>query len=481
MKKVALIYPSDFSSDKSLPLGIGYLASYLLKQNDDIAISVLDTGICTQQEYTSFIKEKYDVVGFSVSTRAYREGISIAKKIRANHPNVPIVFGGPHVSVMLEKVLLDSSLIDYGIYGEGELTLNELLNVILNAEDRNKDIITAELLAIEGLIFRDNEKVIVNDPRPFIEDVDNIPFPAFHLFPMERYPGKYPMITSRGCPFACVYCASSMIWKRKWRPRSPENIIEEIKYIIKNYTPRPIDFHDDGFNMSLDRVNNFCDQLIQHKIRIPWGARGFRADIIDQQTAEKMRQAGSSHVAIGIESADNDMLKRMKKNEDIEKIDRGITLLHSAGIDVIGQFMIGNPSETLETVKTSIDFVKKSKLSKAIFGTAVPFPGTELWHYVENEGHFLLGKDCTKYEDIPAHERIIFETDEFTKEDRRKAIELVMEAGYMPQAAERYGNKGEFKKKLRSIWFRFLYGVLPLTVSYRIYFLLRKLKRIHGA
>jgi radical SAM superfamily enzyme YgiQ (UPF0313 family) len=254
-------------------------------------------------------------------------------------------------------------IIDLAVYGEGELTLNELLRLLREPKALFN---TKALRKIGGIIFRDDGDVVVNPPRVLIKNLDMLPFPAFHLFPMSRYTGKLPMITSRGCPFACVYCASSQIWRRKWRARSPENIIEEVKYLIGEFGIIPIDFHDAAFNMNLERVNDICDQFIANKIAAPWGVRGFRADIVNKEVADKMRKAGCSHVAIGIESANPQMLKRMGKKETIGEIATGIQVLRSVGIDVIGQFMIGNPGETLETVKESIEFARTSGVTKAV-------------------------------------------------------------------------------------------------------------------
>jgi len=203
---------------------------------------------------------------------------------------------------------------------------------------------------------------------------------------------------------------------------------------------------------------------------IPWGVRGLRADKLTLDLVKKMHKAGCSHVAIGIESANPEMLKRMGKNETIEQIQHGIQMLRSVHIDVVGQFMIGNPGETLSTVKESIRFVKQNDI-RAVFSTAVPFPGTQLWDYIQNHGRFLIEPDCTLFERIEP--RIIFETPEFSKAEVLEAIRLVEEAGVR---VWKQAGVSLRDKSIKQIWFKYIYGILPKVVSYNVYFLLRRIK-----
>ena len=468
--KVALIYPGKRSDDIQMPLGIGYLASYILSRNNDIEVQALDTSIATEKETRTFFNCDYDVVGVSVTSRGYREAVRIAKAFKEIKNHTLIVFGGPHISIV-KKEILNEPCIDFGVYGEGELTFNELLRVVKEASTK---AMAEALSEIKGLIYRRNGETVINPPREFIKNLDILPFPAINLFPIERYTGKFPMVTSRGCPFACVFCASSRIWNRRWRARSAKNVIDEVEYILNHFGTRPIDFHDAAFNVSIDRVNAISDGFISKKFKVPWGVRGFRVNIIDVNMAKKMHEAGCTHVAIGIESANPEMLIRIGKKETIEQIDKGINILREAGIEVLGQFMIGNPGETLETVKESIAYARNSNLSQAVFGaSAVPFPSTDLWDYVNKHGKWLVDTDCTTFEEL--YPRVLFETPEFSKEDRLEAMRLVREAGFMG------GKKGLTQKLYNiasSIWFNHIYGLLPRSMSYYIYIFLRKVKRI---
>lgn len=471
--KVALIYPSKRADVSQMPLGLGYLASYVLRENDDIEVEVLDTGIASEKELKAFCNCRYDIVGFSVTSRGYNEAVELAKSFKEADKSIFIAFGGPHVTLLREQSI-QGPVIDFGIYGEGELTLNELLQVL---KESNMERQLEALSKIKGLIYQNGAHAVVNPPRELIRNLDRLPFPAYHLFPMDRYPGKYPMITSRGCPFRCVFCAASRAWNGKWRARTAENVVDEVEFVLKHYATRPIDFHDAAFNVNIKRVHDICDTFIRRKVRIPWGIRGFRADIIDTETSRIMNKAGCTQVAVGIESANPEMLIHIRKQETIEDIDKGINILRGAGIDVLGEFMIGNPGETLETAKESIAYVKNSNLSEAVFGSAVPFPGTALWDYVNEHGTFLVEPDCTKFEEV--YPRVIFETPEFNREDRLQAIRLTKAAGLMrdrgPEKKSGYWSLHDIAHRL---WYEFAYKHLPRSISYQLHFFLRKCRAI---
>lgn len=469
--KILLVYPNK-QCENEMPLGLGYLASFILEKNNDVEIKVLDTRIAKEEEVGALLADRYDLVGITVTSRTYREAVELTNRLKRSTFGTPVVFGGPHVSIMMEQVLHEP-LIDLAVYGEGELTFDELVKLLKSGKDITDE---RNLKEIRGLIYRENGQAARTDARELIKDLDALPFPAFHLFGVERYPGKYPIITSRGCPFSCVFCASSLIWGRKWRARSPENVIAEVQYIISNFGPKPVDFHDDGFNMSLQRVNAICDLFINEKIKIPWGVRGLRVDMVDAETARKMRRAGCSHVAIGVESANRQVLEKIRKKESIEQVKEGVKYLRAAGIDVIGHFMIGNPGETLETVKESIKFAQECGFIKALFGTAVPFPRTDLWNYVQKHGEFLVEPDCTRFEELEP--RIIFDTPEFGKEQRLVAVKLAEKAGMLSLMKRRAHLAHVVQSAVLSVWFKYFHRHLPPSISYHMYFFFRRVRAL---
>jgi len=250
--------------------------------------------------------------------------------------------------------------------------------------------------------------------------------PDYPIFRMSAYP-QHRMVTSRGCPFDCVFCNSKAIWTNRWRKRSPEKLIEEIEYLLNNFGNKTFVFNDDSFNIDSKRVEDFCNTLITMKINILWSASA-RADLITEEMAAVLKAAGCYDLSIGIESANNTVLEKMNKNSTREKILRGITILKSAGIDVLGQFMIGNPGDSLAAIKESIDFAESSGLTGVEFYTALPYKGSALWDYVQNHGRILTDTDPTNYHLVSP--RIIFDTPEFPHDDILEAIRLVKQKSY---------------------------------------------------
>ncbi len=234
------------------------------------------------------------------------------------------------------------------------------------------------------------------------------------------------MVTSRGCPYACAWCNSSSIWGPSYRRRSVDNVIEEIELLLCKYGRKIFVFGDNSFNISREWVNDFCDTLIQKKTNIMWSV-SVRADNMTQELAYKMKEAGCYNVAIGIESANNEVLKHIRKGAQIEQIQAGIRMLKNAGIEVLSQFVIGSPHDTLATIKESISFAKQSGCDYSNFYTVLPFKGTYQWEYVEMHGTFLAQKTHNFHTVKP---RIVFETPEFSYAERLKAIKLVKKEGF---------------------------------------------------
>ncbi len=473
--RVGLVYPFTDNSDLQIPLGIGYLASYLQERMEDVDVRAMDTGIMSPREIAKFLQQEFDLLGFSVSSRSYRESVRIMRIYKDLYPNTPIVYGGPHVSMVKAAALEREPMIDYIVIGEGEITFHELVSLI---REKGECTEPDALGRIDGLIWRRGEEIIVNRSRQQIIDLDQIPYPAFDLFPVRRYPSQYPLTTSRGCPFSCTFCTVVSLWgSRKYRVHSPKRIVDEIEYRVNTYGSRPVLIHDDAFNIRLERMNDICREMLRRNVRIPFGVRGFRVDILNKASAELLREAGCTNVGIGIECANNDMLKRIKKCTTVEVMDKGITMLRRVGIHVGGQFMIGNPGETNDTVRDSLEFARNTDLSSSTFTMAIPFPGTPLWEYANRHGRFLVEKDVTNFDDVPG--KIIFETPEFDRDGRIKARELAREAGFLSIRIkeERKTFSKWVKYLLRNIWLSQVYPHLPRYLSWHIYFALRDLTK----
>ena len=415
--KIGLINPNKVIKYPGIHIGLGYLASYAMKQDNTLHFQLLDTRIDSAKEQENFLNTKFDLLGITATSQVFDEALEISTKYNSNFPDVPICIGGAHVSTVKSDVLKHKPF-DFAISGEGEETFYELIKYVKGKFDVN---------LITGLFYRNQlSEIVANPARAVIQNIDEIPFPAFELFKMNKYP-QHRLTTSRGCPFNCVFCNSRSIWTNKWRKRSAQNIIDEITFLINKYGNKPFVFNDDSFNIDLKRVHEFCDKLIATKLNPIWST-SIRVDRIDEEIAKKMKASGCYCVSIGIESANNDVLKLMSKHITKEKIYDGIQLLRKTGIDVTGQFMIGNPGDTLQTIKESIDFANNSNLSGVEFYTALPYPDSDLYTFVMEHGKMLTDVDCSQYHKI--NPRVVYETPEFPYDDKIKAINLAIEAGY---------------------------------------------------
>jgi len=416
--KIGLI---DFGSKKIIlnenfpHLGLAYIAAILERQGHQVTI--LDVNLEGEKKTERFLQSGYDFIGLSATSFTFNQAVETARKIKVSNNDVITVLGGPHVPIGMETTL-ESPHLDYAIHGEGELTILELTELL----EKNRKPKPRVLSAIKGLIFRDGGRVVANPKRARIDNLDKLPFPAFHLFHMDKY-AIYPLLTSRGCPFGCSFCAVKAIWGTAWRHRNPENLIQEIDHARKRYNweKKPFNFMDDSFNVSPDRVINLCDLIISRGMNIQWFTHGLRADKVPLDLAYKMKEAGCIGVSVGIESASNDVLKKIKKKETIEDISQGCQNLARAGIRTEAQFMIGNPGDTLETVKESIEFAKRHHFYRVGFYLALPYPKTELWDYVKEKGWFLR-EDYTQFHHFLSHP--VFETPDFSAAERAKAYAL---------------------------------------------------------
>ena len=416
--RIGLIDTMDKRSGGNGPnVAIAALSGFLTARGHQVGI--LDLFHCHGNTEKKFLERAWDLVGVSATSFDFRVGLEVAAKIK-NGSRAPVVFGGAHASVAREE-LLKESVIDYAIYGEGEIPLAGLAE-LLEKEIRPT---AARLREIKGLIFRDGPDIVVNPPQPRMTDLDLLPLPAYHLFPMASY-SEHHLSTSRGCPYKCVYCASGAIFGKKWVGRSPDRLVEEIEFLIRNHGKKTIVLVDDTFNLDIERVKTFSRLLIERRLGISWLLiTGMRADRTDPEMLRLMKESGCQTIGIGIESANPTVLSNVAKGEAIEDITKGIQLIREAGFPVVGSFMIGNPGDTLETVKESLEYAAIQKLDGVYVYHALPFPQTKLWEYVESHGRFLR-TDFTDFDKFI--EEPVFETPDFPYADRVEAYRLAMKA-----------------------------------------------------
>lgn len=378
---IGLIFPNKDRRYKTIHLGLAYIAAYARMFHNDLNFQVLDTRVATRKETKKFFESNFDLVGITVFSPVYFEVKEIFNKIKQNNIGLPVCLGGPYVTTIMQDIF-DETPVEFAVYGEGEETFSELLWHLKGKRQRDE---------IKGLMYRDNKsEIFVNPSRDRIKNLDQLPTPAYDIFPMERYP-LHRFVASRGCPYSCAWCNSSSIWKKGHYVMSAEKIVSEIEVLLKDYGDKSVIFGDNTFNSDLKRVEKFCDLLHERNIKILWSV-SLRPDNITPEVAKKMKMAGCFNVSIGIESANNEMLRKIGKKTTIERIQQGIDALKNAGIEIMSQFVIGSPYDTLETVKESILFAKSSGCDFTNFYSVLPFKGTPQWEYVLKEGVLFENK-----------------------------------------------------------------------------------------
>lgn len=457
--RIGLIFPNQDRRYKTIHLGLAYMAAYARTEHDDLSFEVLDTRVATKRETRQFYNTSFDLIGITVFSPVYFEVKKIFSKIKQSQSKTPIVLGGPYVTTIMEDIFKETPA-DYAAYGEAEITFSQLISHLKGE---------GELEDLDGLMYPGKDgTIVINPPREKHKDINQLPRPAYDIFPMKRYP-LHRMVTSRGCPYSCAWCNSSSIWNKSYRAMDAEHMITEVEYLIKTYGKKIFDFGDNSFNADLKRVDEFCDLLLEKNIEILWSV-SLRADIMTQELAHKMKEAGCFNVSIGVESANNEMLKIIGKQTTIEKISAGIKMLKNAGIEIMSQYVIGSPHETLETVKESIAYAKASGCDYTNFYAVLPYKGTPQWDYIVDHGTFYT-KDIHDFHSIKP--RIVFDTPEFSYEDRLEAIRLVKKEGF-------YSNKDK-----KNWWFdvaketsRKIQDMLPPGAGEKVYMFLKSVYKL---
>ncbi|MCX5704273.1 MAG: radical SAM protein, partial [Candidatus Omnitrophica bacterium] len=330
-------------------------------------------------------------VPFSISHWSAQKAASVIKSIDRN---IITVLGGHHVTVRPQEVVLNKD-VDYIVIGEGEYTMLELADALEHGN-------SAGLERIEGIGYKINGKPVINPSRKPIQDLDSLPFPARHLLNLENYfsaveagqssRGDYlpagkkwaTVITSRGCPYECVFCAISLTMGRKWRPRSAENVVKEIEELINKYGIRHLTIEDDNMTLDVARAKEICDMIIRKKLGITWCMpNGVRADALGEDLIKKMKASGCTEVFVAPESGDQEVVNNIiKKRMDLKKVEEAVRLFNKYGINVNAVFVIGCIGETKENIRQSISFARKLiRLgAKGVCANiATPYYGTELY------------------------------------------------------------------------------------------------------
>jgi magnesium-protoporphyrin IX monomethyl ester (oxidative) cyclase len=357
----------------------------------------------------------------------WKTAYEVASIVKSIDKDIITVLSGLHPSARPVDSLMQPN-IDFVVIGEAEYTMLELVGVL---EQRT----TEGLKKVRGIGYIKNGETVITPPRPAIQDLDSLPFPARHLLPMEEYFAAVKevpprgeirkpwtmMITSRGCPYNCVFCSVHVVMGRKWRGRSPENVVDEIEQVVHTYHVKQIDFLDDNMTLNKKRMENICDLIAKRGLDIEWYTpNGIRADGLDENLLTKMKASGCKKIRIAPESGVQRVVDQIiKKNLDLKKVENAVILSRKVGIKVGCFFILGLIGETKEDIKATIKYAYKLRQLGAdsfYFSYATPLYGTELYEQAKRGG-FL--RDCFSDEALAAVEPLI-ETPEFTADDLRE-------------------------------------------------------------
>lgn len=412
--KILFVIPkvqASYAAKLDPHLGIAYLTSIL--QKNDINVEIFDFALDYQfEDLIEKVKDfQPELIGITLFSFDFVNSYKLINRIKEQF-NLPLVLGGVHVSSVKEDALKKTKA-DYALYGEAEKSIVELC--------QNKP-----LEEINGLIYRKDNQIIKNPPAEFIKNLDELPFPAYEKFELKKY--TYPqenrlqLATSRGCPYNCVYCAVKLSMGLGFRPRSPENVIAEIEHWhSKGYTF--FEFVDDCFTLDMERAKKICDLIIQKNLKIKWNcANGIRADRVNEELLIKMKQAGCEFIAYGLETGSEKILNRIKKGITLQKSLETFQQTKKIGLKFAVNFIIGLPEETSNDALQSINLAKKLPADYINFSNMVPYPGTETYEYIKQYGKFLVPEETYLTESTTKLGAPVFETPEFSSEERIKAL-----------------------------------------------------------
>ena len=393
------------------PLNLCYLAAYARQQFPEMDFKILDSeikGLSHEETVKEVAKFTPDLIGITTNTGVFDSVVALIGMLKKRLAEVPVIIGGPHASALPESSLLESNA-DFAAIGEGELTFAELLSQMRKGEngwDR-----------IDGLAYRDEKgNVEVNSRRGLIKDLDILPFPARDLVENKLYIpaatkrvglGANTLIaSSRGCPYNCGFCAAKTVWTRRIRVRKPEFVVDEIEQCVENFGIDTINFTDELFTVNKKRILNICSLIIERSLKIAWVCSA-RAQGLDKETLEAMKESGCREISFGIESGNQDILDRIDKSIDLTEALRVVRLAKKVGIKTHAGYILGYIGENEKTMQDTICFAKKLNTHVAAFFIASPLPGTRLYQEASEKGYIRPDSTWINYSPLSNTESVL--------------------------------------------------------------------------
>ncbi|MBZ5554140.1 MAG: B12-binding domain-containing radical SAM protein [Acidobacteriia bacterium] len=366
-----------------IPIGltmVGAMAERLNHKVEILDLALEKTQDAADRRLQSLLQtKKFDLVGLTAMTVEYEAAARAARMVKQSDPAVPVVFGGQHATIKVTEVL-SQDFCDFVVKGEGESVFSELVTRLSDG---------GSLDDVRGLAFKRNGEIVQTSDQELIQDLDGLPYPAYHLLEVEQYFAAssarattkhkrcMQVFTSRGCPWRCTYCHD--LFGKSFRGRSPENVLGELKLLYDRWGIREYMVEDDIFNLDMERAKKIFDLVRENLpgVYFQFG-NGLRLERFDEELVRKMAEGGTHYICIAIESASPRIQKMIKKNLKLDKSAEALRWMRKHRIRTLGFFMLGFPTETLEEIQQTIEYASQLDLDEALFSIATPYPGTEL-------------------------------------------------------------------------------------------------------
>jgi anaerobic magnesium-protoporphyrin IX monomethyl ester cyclase len=441
--KVALISPPPASQwafvDYQYPLiGLAYLAAVLEKE--DHQVMVID---CPPQHLTyKHIDQEIgrfqpDIVGITSVTATFNSALKVAQNTKQTCPQATVILGGPHVTITDDQFLLQHPEVDLAVKGEGEQTIRELIQYLSGQ---------MSLDDIAGIAFRKNGQVVRTTNRSCIQNLDGLPYPAYHYFPLIKYrifkKIGVPMLTRRGCGSGCSFCLVPKISGDNFRARTPASVVNELEYLKNRYQVDFVTFNDEIFTYDKRRVLDICSGIKERKIKVPWDCQT-RVDLVSKDLLQAMKDANCQLINLGVESASQRILNSMLKGTTANQNAEAIRMAKEVGLSVTVSLVLGYPGETDQTIHETMDFIKRTEPDDLYLFLATPFPSTQLRDAVEDLG-WKMSQDWNSYEMQTAS----FENQDVSFDRINKMREVFYNQLYSPAYILRQSVKGTIYSKI---------------------------------
>ncbi len=462
--KVLLIYPPahhmittnvpdvvDEHTGHYPPLGLMYVASYAEKHTNH-EIEILDTQV-EEMDYDAIRQEiarrKPDVVGIQTMTFTVIDAILTAKAVKEVDKSIHVCLGGPHVNIFPEETI-SIPYVDSLVLGEGEYAFADLVNSLNSGGNLN---------TVKGIVFKKGNEIINTGARPLIGKLDEIPFPARHLTPIKKYSSvlarRTPvttMMTSRGCPYRCLFCDRPHLGK-VFRARSALNVVDEMEVCV-NMGLSEFFLYDDTFSINKKRVSDVCEEIINRKLNIGWDIRA-RVDTVDEAILRKLKAAGCERIHYGVEAGTPEILHVLKKDIDLKRVKEVFKMTRDIGITTLAYFMIGNPTETKEQILKTIGFANSLNADFVHISLTTPFPATELYRLglqtgVLKSDYWKEFAEDPKLDFVPELWEENLSRDELISLLRQAYKSFYTRPGYIFKQTLKVRSWSEFKRKARA-------------------------------